>query len=218
MTQDAGGRSRPPARRPPSGERAEASRRAITAAAREAFLHDGYEAGMDAIADRAGVSKVTIYNHFGSKEALFTAVVGEALNAVLSSTLAEAQTRLASTDDLREALTWMAREWVSGVTQPPVLALRNLVTSESRRFPELIGAWHARGPGRFFTLLADLLRQLIARGELSIADLDTAVVQLFALTLYPHLVYSSEGARVPPKLADELIVKGVDMFLGYYRA
>jgi TetR/AcrR family transcriptional repressor of mexJK operon len=204
-------------RRPPSGERAEASRRAITAAARDAFLHDGYEAGMDAIADRAHVSKVTIYNHFGSKEALFTAVVADALDAVLSATLAEAQTRLTSAEDLRSALISMAWTWVNGVTQPPVLALRNLVTSESRRFPELIRAWHARGPGRFFTLLADQLHQLIARGELDIADVDTAVVQLFALTLYPHLVYSSEGAQVPPELTEQLIVKGVDMFLGYYQ-
>jgi TetR/AcrR family transcriptional repressor of mexJK operon len=232
VTQGSESAVRPAARRPPTGERAEASRRAITAAAREAFLRDGYEAGMDAIADRARVSKVTIYNHFGSKEALFTAVVGEALDAALSSTLTEAQTRLdAAKDlreqdlrekdlreqDLREALTWMARAWVRGVTEPAVLALRNLVTSESRRFPELIGAWHARGPGRFFTLLSGLLGRLIAAGELSIADVDLAVVQLFALTLYPHLVYSSEGAAVPPELSEQLIVKGVDMFLSYYR-
>ncbi|MGW3572530.1 TetR/AcrR family transcriptional regulator, partial [Streptomyces sp. NPDC000941] len=43
------------------------------------------------------VSKVTIYNHFGSKEALFTAVIANALDAPLGGTLVAAIDRLAST-------------------------------------------------------------------------------------------------------------------------
>jgi hypothetical protein len=56
--------------RRPTGLRAERKRRAIVAAAREIFVSHGYDAGVDLIADAAGVSKVTIYNHFGSKEQL----------------------------------------------------------------------------------------------------------------------------------------------------
>ena len=215
MARDA---KRPPPRRTPTGERADRNRHAIVKAARKTFLRDGYDAGMDSIAAEAGVSKVTVYNHFQNKEALFTAVIGEALDDALGNTLAEAQTNLAKSGDAREALTSTARVWVKGVSQPTVLSLRNLVTGELRRFPELGRAWQAGGPGRFFPMLAEVLTDLAERGELDIPDIDVAVIQLFALTLYPHLVFSSYGSRVDPELSETLIVKGVDMFLRYYRA
>lgn len=53
-------------------------RAAILEAATMAFRDEGYEsASMDRIAEIAHVSKRTVYNHFGSKEALFRAVVEE---------------------------------------------------------------------------------------------------------------------------------------------
>ena len=40
------------------------------------FLRDGYaRTSVDAIAAEAGVSKRTIYNHYGDKESLFLSVV-----------------------------------------------------------------------------------------------------------------------------------------------
>ncbi|MEV2273523.1 TetR/AcrR family transcriptional regulator [Nonomuraea africana] len=65
--------------RVPTGERAARKRLAIIRAARTAFARDGFTVGMDTIAAEAGVSKVTVYNHFGSKETLFPAVIGDAL-------------------------------------------------------------------------------------------------------------------------------------------
>ncbi len=51
-------------------------RNSILDAAIEAFRDEGYEnASMDRIAELAGASKRTVYNHFPSKEALFQAVV-----------------------------------------------------------------------------------------------------------------------------------------------
>ena len=48
----------------------------ILDAATMAFRDEGYECtSMDRIAELAGASKRTVYNHFGSKEALFQAVV-----------------------------------------------------------------------------------------------------------------------------------------------
>jgi TetR/AcrR family transcriptional regulator of autoinduction and epiphytic fitness len=46
----------------------------------DVFLSMGYElASMDKIAETAGVSKKTIYNHFGSKENLFQEIVADFL-------------------------------------------------------------------------------------------------------------------------------------------
>ena len=44
-------------------------------AARRLLLAEGFDVSMDAVATEAGVSKVTVYNHFGTKQALFTGVV-----------------------------------------------------------------------------------------------------------------------------------------------
>ena len=47
----------------------------------DVFINMGYElASMDKIAETAGVSKRTIYNHFGSKENLFQAIVADFLS------------------------------------------------------------------------------------------------------------------------------------------
>ena len=75
----------------------------------------------------------------------------------------------------------------------------------------------AKGPGRSFPLLSDLLKQLSERKELAVPDVDVAVIQLFSLTLYSRLVYNSYGSLIDDVLADKLITAGVDMFLNYYR-
>ncbi|MEH0021307.1 MAG: TetR/AcrR family transcriptional regulator [Desulfobacter sp.] len=52
-------------------------RESILDGACQAFMEEGYDhTSMDRIADIAGASKRTVYNHFPSKEALFKAVLG----------------------------------------------------------------------------------------------------------------------------------------------
>jgi TetR/AcrR family transcriptional repressor of mexJK operon len=205
-------------RRTPTGERADLKRRAIVDAAREVFLARGFEAGIDVIAQRADVSKVTIYNHFGSKRDLFLAVVHDALEEALEKPKLAMQQSLAESDDLREILVQTARGWVAGMAQPQVLALRALVASEAERFPELGAAWKAYGPDPTSDLLVAEFRKRVGRGELDIPDIDLAVVQLYALVLYPHFVHIAYGERIVDERAHELIERGVDMFLTYYSA
>jgi len=66
----------------PSGmlrsQHAEATRRAVLAAARSLFGGKGYaQTSVDEIADAARVTKGAVYHHFASKEALFRAVYAE---------------------------------------------------------------------------------------------------------------------------------------------
>ncbi|WP_067140902.1 TetR/AcrR family transcriptional regulator [Microtetraspora malaysiensis] len=201
-------------RRAPSGERATRKRAAIVRAAHKLFLEQGFGIGMDHIAAEAGVSKVTVYNHFAGKEELFTEVVNDALEQALGRTMRAMQERLRTGDDLREVLTATARDWVEGLVQPEVLALRALITAEARRFPELGRAWREQGPDRFAGPLAAALG---ARDDLDIPDMELAITQFYALVLYPHIVHSAYGDRLDPRLTDDLITKGVDMFLTYYR-
>ena len=204
-------------KQPPSGPRAEQKRQAIVRAARELFLREGFGVGMDAIAAEANVSKVTVYNHFGSKEALFTAVITSALDEPLGHASSAALEGLPEAEDLRSALLDTARTWVHAVrTNQDVIALRNLVAAEQHRFPELGRAWQGRGPEGHHPAVAGALRELADQGRLVIPDLETAITQLYALLVFPHMVFSTYGTQVDESLADRLIVSGVDMFLSYY--
>src|SRR5262249_12667190 len=51
----------------------------IMESAKDLFMAEGYGAvSMDAVAKAAGVSKATVYSHFGSKEKLFAAIIHDA--------------------------------------------------------------------------------------------------------------------------------------------
>ena len=62
--------------RGPSPQKTQATRRTIVEAAFQEFLEHGYARGTTAsVAQRAGLSKVTLFRYFDSKEALFEAVI-----------------------------------------------------------------------------------------------------------------------------------------------
>lgn len=204
-------------KQPPSGPRAELKRRAIVRAARELFLREGFGVGMDTIAAEAGVSKVTVYNHFGSKEALFTAVITDALDEPLAGESSAALEGLAEAGDLRSALVDAARAWVRAVrTNDEVTALHNLVAAEVHRFPELAEAWRHRGTESHHPAVAGALGTLAEQGRLKIPDLQVAIIQFYGLLVFPHMVFSSHGAQIDDDLTDRLVTGGVDMFLAHY--
>ncbi|WP_225834384.1 TetR/AcrR family transcriptional regulator [Streptomyces sp. NK08204] len=207
----------PPAKQPPTGPRAEAKRRAIVEAARELFLREGFEVSVDAVATAAGVSKVTVYNHFGSKEALFIGAVKDSLDGPLGDSLEQAIEHLTHADDLREAFTATARAWVHAIrANPDVLNLRNVVARELHRFPELGSVWQDAGPERHHPVVAGALQHLVDEGRLDVPDIEVAILQLYALLLYPHLVFGAYGTTIDDGLTDRLIASGVDMFLRHY--
>lgn len=219
--------------RGPRGPRAERKRQAIVTAARTLFLRDGFGVGMDAIAAEAGVSKVTVYNHFGSKEALFTAVVAGAVDEPVTDAGAGAGAAggsagvpaaavarldgLVEADDLRAAFVETARAWVRAVREDHELAaLRTLVAAELHRFPDLARAWREGSPTSHHPEVARALSALAERGRLVVPDLEVATIQLHALLVHPHLVFGHYGATIDDELTERLIVSGVDMFLDHY--
>lgn len=201
----------------PTGARADAKRSAIVAAARATFLNQGFDVSMDVVAATADVSKVTVYNHFGSKEALFIAVITSELDRALDRPTRLVGSRLAASRQLRDDLIEACREWTAGITAPEMIALRNLVAGELRRFPQLGQAWRERGPQRFHPVVATALQKLVESEQLSIDDIDLAVLQLSGLVVSPNMVYGAYGGPLPAELVEKLIVSGVDMFLDHYR-
>ncbi|MFE5715822.1 TetR/AcrR family transcriptional regulator [Streptomyces sp. NPDC056501] len=209
----------------PTGARAARKRQAVVRAARDLFLREGFGVGMDAIAAEAGVSKVTVYNHFGSKEALFTAVVAGALDEPLAGGEEAEGPDLAllvaadGPDALKAALTDAGRAWARAVrADDEGRALRTLVATELHRFPELGRAWRAHGPAGHHPAVADALRTLADRGLLEIPDLEVAVLQLYSLLVFPQMVFEQYGTELAEELSERLVTDGAEMFLRRYAA
>jgi AcrR family transcriptional regulator len=107
-----------------------ARRRQLLGAAREIFVAQGYHAAaMDEIADRAGVSKPVLYQHFPSKLELYLALLDESA-AELISAVSQA---LASTTDNRERVPATFRaffEYVGGVGEAFRLVFESDLSNE----------------------------------------------------------------------------------------
>jgi AcrR family transcriptional regulator len=99
------------------------------------FVEKGFAASrMDEVAQRAGVSKGTLYLYYPSKEELFKAVVRHNL----SSLIAEGQEVAANFEgSSSELLSCLMHTWWDRVGDTPAAGIHKIVLSEVRNFPEL---------------------------------------------------------------------------------
>lgn len=154
--------------------------RAILEAATEAFLESGYGAAtMDDIAARAKVSKQTIYHHFGSKEALFGAIIEQRVESFLAPI---SQAELAP-GDMGQSLRRFGQDFLERVLSSSSLALHRLIIAESNRFPELGRLTYETGPRRIVSRLARFLEAQKERSGLRIDDPDISAEQFYGSLL-----------------------------------
>jgi TetR/AcrR family transcriptional regulator, mexJK operon transcriptional repressor len=196
-------------------------RAAVMAAAQQVFTHDGYgSATVDKIAAEAGVSKQTIYNHFGDKRRLFLTVI-EAARAEVDAQSVVDDSLLKSPAHLERDLRVLGREILRVVLDPRVSALRRLMIAEVAHHPELNEPCGTAGrtPGpRVVEWLTLRLATLTVQGVLSIADPEEAASHLVALLSFPGQQLSSYGASpLTDQQIDRLSRSAADMFLRAYR-
>lgn len=152
--------------------------RQILGGARAAFMELGFEGtSVDDIARRAGVSKATVYKHFADKEALFAAVVrGECARHV------EATFTVRLTEsDTYAGLLEIAEHFVDLVLSPGAQRMYRVVIAETARFPEVGRAFYEAAIAVSHRRVANFLAAGVARGALSIDDLELAAGQFLAL-------------------------------------
>ena len=143
-----------------------AQRQAILQAATEVFLERGYAgASIDAIVERAGGSKATVYALFGNKEGLLTALVAQSAESLAASVDA-----LSAGASLEENLRAIGRSYLHLILQPKRVALYRLVAGESGRCPHLGDVFYRTGPQAVTTRVAEFFRAAAARGQLETAD------------------------------------------------
>ena len=165
----------------PTLEDAEQLGTRILDVATELFLADGYGAtSIEAVAQRARISKRTFYHRFPDKAALFAAVVYR----VVENLRPPASVPLFEGGSFEDILHRLARLILRAALTPSALALNRLIVAEAVRFPELAAVSAREGAGtEAITRIAALIEAEAKTGRLSVSDPVFAAEQFLQLVV-----------------------------------
>lgn len=195
--------------------KSEAKRQLIIDAAGDLFMEQGYEnASMEGIAKLAGVSKQTLYSHFGSKEQLFSAAIEcKCEEYQLDSSLSSERKNYR--ENLHEFCEQLARLLVS----PEALQVFRVCVAEADRSEVGRLFWQA-GPEKIRLQLHDFLKRQCQLGELAIPNIDLACSQLIAMLHGKAHACTLLSIGLDEKDQDICLYSRAcaDMFLSHYEA
>lgn len=153
-------------------------RAAILAAAARLFIDRGYDAtSMDAVAAEAGVSKLTVYNHFSDKENLFREAVAFVGEKYLPHDVFVADRQA----PVRDQLHAIARAFLALVLSPESQAVHRMMAADARLSGQLGPMFYDAGPRRVLDQFQAFLAGSVAAGELDVPDLARAAEHFFVL-------------------------------------
>lgn len=195
--------------------RTEHKRAAILEAALAEFEARGFrETSMDRIAQTAGVSKRTVYNHFASKDALFRAITTALSERVAQVTDYRYDPALALDRQLRT----IGGQVLNMLVSPGFVTLSRVALVEMIRSPDLARETYNLVRERQ-TGLARWLADAADDGRLELddavwaADLFLGLIKSFGF--WPQIL----GGQPVPDAATRarILDAAVEMFLGHYR-
>ncbi len=186
----------------------------LLAAALDLFVEKGF-AGTRAeeVAQRAGVSKGTLFLYFSSKEELFKAVVRDSISDRFPKWTAELDALGGSAPDMLRKFMF---GWWTRVGDTKASGISKLMMSEAGNFPELSAFYHHEviAPGN--ELIRRILQRGVDRGEFRVMNMDHAVYAVLApllfLTIWKHSLgaANSENAHLVP---EEFLASQADIIL-----
>jgi AcrR family transcriptional regulator len=129
------------------------------------FSRNGYAVTtLDQIAERAGVTKGTIYVYFENKEHLFISMVRELMKAALDTVCAMFERHEGSTADLlRAQFSFIYQHVVEDKRRREVV---RMLIAEASRFPALADRYHEEINRPCLALLNQAIERGIERGEI----------------------------------------------------
>lgn len=196
----------------PSREQAALLGDRILDVATELFLAEGYGAtSIEAVAQRARISKRTFYHRFADKAALFDAV----LRRIIRGIRPPADAQLFEGSDLGELLRRLARLAVHAAVTPMALALSRLMFAEAHRFPELAAIVAREGSrGEAVAQITALLKHEAAAGGIAVERPEFAAEQFLSLLMtVPQRRALGLGAAMSPAELDAWADDCVNLFL-----
>ncbi|CAM3062556.1 TetR family transcriptional regulator [Pseudomonas floridensis] len=142
----------------------EALSQTIVDAAGELFVELGFQATtMDKVAQRAKISKLSIYRHFENKEALFSAAIAAHCHQFAPQAIIEGVDGSAA-DQLMAVGTFLLRTLLS----PEVRSVEAMIVVDKMKQKSLSKLHYEAGPAYVIAQIEALLRQLHAKAVLSV--------------------------------------------------
>jgi TetR/AcrR family transcriptional repressor of mexJK operon len=153
-------------------------RHAIMGAAARLFMENGFErTTMDAIANAAGVSKLTVYSHFDDKDGLFRELIACKCNEYFE----ERDLAYLATLPPAEALKRLAGGFIGLVFHPDVMALYRLLMANATKETAQNRTFYETGPAPTLASISALLADYDRRGLLRVDNPDRAADHLLAM-------------------------------------
>lgn len=141
--------------------------RIVEAARNHFYVHGLERASVDAIAAEAGVSKMTVYSHFGSKEGLFEAVIKDRTDRVMGGS---AGVEALDPMQPRKALLAVGEQFLALMREEDTLGKFRSLYGAANAHPEACRAFYRQGPERLNGELATYLRRANDAGTLTVKN------------------------------------------------
>ena len=190
-------------------------RAAILEAAKQLFVKQGFDGtSMDAIANKAGVSKLTVYSHYRDKETLFAEAVRRKCEEQMPPEIFMADLK----GPIRKQLLTIAKAFFGLITSEDAVAIHRTIVANAQQSPKLAQLFWEAGPLRTQLAFQAFLRDEVAGGKLEIPDLHRAASQFFCLLKGEYHARAEFGCCEPltQRDTDEHINATVDLFLRAY--
>lgn len=181
------------------------------AAAQVLFLRRGFnDVSMEAVAAAAGVSKMTVYSHFGDKESLFEAVVRRTTGDVMAGMAATGR----GSGALTEQLLTIGQSYLQLVCSPDIVSCDRALTHSLAGNRALAQRFYDAGPGYMRASISHILQAAIARGELR--DDDTLDMADDLLSLWQGHLPKRLALGVMAPMTAESIARQVERATGVF--
>ena len=184
----------------------------ILKSARDVFFERGFDgASADMIADRARISKRTLYARFGSKARVFEAVILDEIDTQLRAL----EPTIDDTLDVATRLHAIADVLLEWLLTTRIASMERVVIAQAVRFPALAANIHDFGYQRAVQWVASILAHASARGELALADPVFAAEQFVTLVVVAPMRRSALGLAPAAydATARERVRRGIELFL-----
>ena len=190
-----------PVAAPPRKRRKEARPSELTAAALGLFVEKGFAATrLEEVAQRAGVSKGTLYLCFDSKEALFKAVIQEGIVPALVEGEARLTRHAETSFELLEDILGII--WAR-IGETAYAGIPKLIVGEAGNFPEVAQFYYENVIRRRRALVGAALERGMASGEFRDMDIETTIEVVIApvlmLLIWRFSMASCMGKVIDPR-------------------
>lgn len=184
----------------------------ILEAAANLFLKHGYAAAsIEAIANSAGVSKVTIYNRFETKERLFR----KAVTRLCTQLQVELSWDRRATS-LRDALMNFGQALNTFLDRPELVQFQRRLSADLKDHPEIGKVFLDAGPRHVHASLAELLTAAENDRRIATSGINDAAEQLVSMCRGLGDLERRFGLTPSKEETTRRVEAAVDMFLSVY--